>query len=364
MADPNALLHDPRRRNLAVLAIVAVAMVGFAALALWHQASLVAPKYTPHRFFPGLAEHNRAVARIHIDSKAHGSFDIAFKPSVGWVLPGRRDYPADVNTVRETIIGMGSLETVAPKTGRADWLHYLDLVAPSKGGKGTEITLLDENNKVMASLIAGKTKDIGDPGGATGLFVRKPGSNRSWLVRSVFTPKPDPNDWLNKDIIDIDRARIAEADVSPPDGPTYVVRRAKAGDADFKLADMPKGRELAYPSAPDGVAAALTDFTFDNVAPAIGFDFSDAAELVTKTFDGLTVTARIIKKAGDYWLTLSAEAEPGKKDAQAEARAIDRHAAGWAFQIPAYKGAQFTTSRESLLKPKGSKPAKGHGKKK
>ncbi len=55
MADPNAFLHDPRRRNLAILAVVAAIMVVLAALALLHQASLVAPKYTPRAFFPDLA---------------------------------------------------------------------------------------------------------------------------------------------------------------------------------------------------------------------------------------------------------------------------------------------------------------------
>ncbi len=362
MADPNAFLHDPRRRNLAVLAVVAVAMVALAALALWHQASLVAPKNTPHTFFPDLASHNRQVARIQIDSKKYGPVDIAFKPSTGWVLPSQHDYPADFAQVRKTVVGMSGLETVRPQTDRKDWLHYLDLDAPGKGGKGTRITLLNDKGQVLASMIAGKTKDIGDPGGATGLFVRKIGSDQSWLVRSVFTPAPDPKDWMNKDVVGIDRARIQEADVFPPQGPSYVIRRDKPSDSDFQIVNMPKGRETAYPSAPDGVAASLVGFTFDQVAPAHTVDFSNAARLVTKTFDGLTVTADIVKKGEVYWARLSAEAAAGKDDAKAEARKINKAAGGWIFQIPAYKGAQFTTSLANLLKPLDSKPKKSSGK--
>ena len=364
MADPNAFLHDPRlhdprRRNLAILVAAAIVMTVLAVLALWHQAELVAPKYTAHTFFPGLAGENRAIARMHIESKAHGGFDVVFKPTVGWVLPGSHDYPADPGQVRLTIVGMAGLETIAPKTGRPDWLHYLDLVAPDKGGKGVAITLYNENGKAVASLIAGKTKDIGDPGGATGLFVRKPGSKQSWLVRSVFEPKPDPADWLNKDVIDIDSARIAETRVAPRGGHSYIVRRAKPSDADFELVNIPSGRELAYPSAPDGVADSLADFSFDKVAPATGFDFSDGTELVTKTFDGLIVTARVVQKDTNYWVALSATAEPGKKDAQTEARTINRNASGWAFEVPAYKGALFTTARDSLLKaPEAKKSPK------
>jgi hypothetical protein len=362
MADPNVVLRDPRRRGLVLLGAAAAIAIVLAALSLWHQASLVAPKYVPESFFSNLMARERGVARIHIESHKYGAFDIDFKPSSGWVLPGEHDYPADFALVHTTLVGMAGLETIAPKTSRADWLHYLDLGTPSKNGHGTLISLLDEHGKVIASLIAGKTKDIGEPGGATGLFVRKPDSNQSWLVRSVFTPKPDPNDWLNKDVIGVDRARIREAVVTPSSGPAYTVRRDKPSDSDFTLAEMPKGRTLSYNSAPDGVAAAIVGFTFDKVAPASRFDFTHASRLVTRTFDGLVVTAHVIKMGDDYWATLSAEAKPDKTAIRDEAHKINKRASGWAFRIPSYKGAQFMTARDSLLKPVETKRKKARRK--
>lgn len=351
MADPNAFLHDPRRRNLAILAGVAAIMVVLAVLSLMHQAALVAPKYTPRPVFPNLAHQSRQVARIHIESKKYGAVDVAFKPSTGWVLPNLHDYPAEYATVHKTLVAMAGLETIAPETARASWLHYLHLDAPDKGGDGTKIVLLNEKGTVIAQMIAGKTRDIGEPGGATGLFVRKPGSNQSWLVRSVFVPSANPKDWMNKDVVGVVRARIQEADVSPMTGPSYVVQRDKPSDADFKLVPMPKGRELSYASAPDGVAASLVDFTFDSVSPAKDFDFAHGAQLVTKTFDGLEVTTAVVKKGTAYWAQLSAKAlKPAAKD---EARKINKAADGWAFQIPAYKGSQFTTTLDQLLKPRG-----------
>lgn len=350
MADPNAFLHDPRRRNLAVLAGVAALMVVLAVLALMHQASLVAPKYTPRAFFPGLAQKSRMVARIHIESKKYGAVDIAFKPSTGWVLPSQHDYPANYATVRKTLVSMAGMKTISPETARPSWLHYLHLDAPDKGGKGIKVVLLNEKSQVIAQMIFGKTRDIGEPGGASGLFVRKPGSNQSWLVRSVFVPSAKPKDWMNKNVVDIDRSRIEEADVSPLEGPSYVVRRDKPSDADFRIVHMPKGRALSYPGAPDGVAAALVDFSFDTVAPAGNFDFAHGGKLVTKTFDGLEVSTRIVEKDGKYWVHLTATAlKPGAKK---EAGKINKAARDWAFQVPAYKGSQFLSSRESLLKPR------------
>ncbi len=347
--DIAAILHDRRRRNLAVLAAAAVISAVLAILALAHQAAMLTPQQDEQTFFPDLPGKVREIARIHVVSNK-GAFDVAFRPEKGWVLPDKNDYPANFEQVRQTIIGMAALQTIQRKTARADWLHYVHLRAPPKGD-GVEIALEDEHGKTLAALIAGKGEDIGDAS-AHGLYVRHVGDTQSWLVRSVFEPKADPADWMDKDVVDVDAARIQEADVDPADGPSYEVRRNQPSDSDFTLSPIPKGREIAFPTGPDGVATALTNFTFDDVAPARDFDFVDATRVVTRTFDGLVVTVHVIQKGNDYWAAVSAEAVPGKEDAAAEARKIDGKVTGWAYKLPAYKGEQFMTSLESLLKPR------------
>jgi hypothetical protein len=359
MIDAKTLLRDPRRRNLAILAGVALVMVVLAALALLRQASEVAPRETAEPFFPGLAHEANQIAHIRVQARK-GALDIVFKPDKGWVVASHDDYPASFEQVRATVVGMAALLALEPKTAREDWLPYLNLVSPLHGGNGTLITLMDDKGAILASLIAGKTTDIGDPSGAIGLFVRHPDDPQSWLARSVFEPKSEPSDWLDKHVMEIDRSRIAETDIDPLAGPSYVVRRDKPSDADFKLTALPKGRALSYDSAPDGVAAAVVDFSFDDVKPARSFDFSDPAHMarvVTRTFDGLTVTVNVIQQGADYWATVSADGS--SPDAKKEARDIDAHATGWAYKLPAFKGQQFNTTLDSLLKPLGgAAPAK------
>jgi len=355
MADLKTLLHDPRRRNLAILGAVAIASVLLAVLALGLQQRETAPRYKVESFFPNLASRERAIARIHIASNK-GSFDVVFKPYRGWVLPSRNDYPASFDRVNETVVGLAGLETIEPKTARADWLRAIGLDAPPRGS-GMAIALLDEKGEPLASLIAGKTEDIGDPSGAIGLFVRKPDSNQSWLVRSVLELKGDPSDWIDKTVMDVDRARIQETDVDPAGSASFEVRREKPGDADFALLDLPKGRELSDPTAPDGIAAAISGFSFDDVRPAKELDFGDAARVITKTFDGLSVTVQIAMQGRDFWATVSAESEPGKPDAAKEARDINSHANGWAYKLSASQAQLFMTTQDSLLKPLGT-PAK------
>ena len=351
MADTHAITQDPRRRNLLVLAGIALVMVVFAVFALVRQSQEVAPHYQPHSFLPGLASEVRDVAHIRLVSKS-GTVDVQFKPDKGWVVTTHNDYPASFEHVRETLVGLAALETIEPKTARADWLHYLDLDPPPKG-EGVAITLQDGQGRTLASIVTGKNVEIGDASGAVGLFVRQADSDQSWLVRSVYQPKADVKEWLDKQVVDVDLARIQEVDVNPADGPSYEIRRDKPNVADLNLVDIPKGREIAYPGVTDGVAGAVTGFTFDDVQPAKNFDFSDGAHvarIVTHTFDGLTVTVNTIQKGQDYWATVSAEGASGKPQAQKQARTIDSHTSGWAYKLPPYKGHQFMTTLESLLK--------------
>jgi hypothetical protein len=360
MANTFALAQDPRQRNLAVLAVVAATMVVLAVLALIHQSRQVAPQYTPRSFLPGFASQVRDAAHIRLESKT-AAVDVVFKPDRGWIVASHDDFPASFEKVRETLVGLAALQTIEPKTARADWLHYLDLTAPPKGD-GIEITVQDGRGRVLASVITGKNEDIGDPSGAVGLFVRRSDTKQSWLVRSVFTPKTSSSDWLDKQVIDVDSTKVQDADVDPQNGTSYELRRNKPAD-DLKLVNLPKGREISYPGAADGIVGTVSNFTFDDVKPARAFDFSDghATRLVARTFDGLVVTVQAVKQGQDVWATVSADAVPGKAGAQRQARVIDSRASGWAYKLPSYKGQQVMTTLESLLKPlpeKSATPAK------
>lgn len=351
---------DRRRRNLGILAGIAALMVVLAGLALWNEEREVAPHYQPHTFFPHLASRVAQVSHLRIVSKK-GTIDVVFRPERGWVVQSAGNYPASFEQVRQTVIGMATLLALEPKTARPDWLHYLDLDAPPHGA-GIEVSLMNDKGEALAAVITGKSEDIGDQSEATGLFVREPGSNQSWLARSVFEPKNNPGDWLGKQVLSVDRARIEQVDVEPANGPAYEVRRNKPTDEDFSLINPPKGREIAYAGAPDGVGAAIVGFTFDDVQPAKEFDFSDQGHptrLITRTFDGLTISVQTIQKGPDYWAAIAAEGDPGKPLAQKEARNIASQTTGWAYKLPPFKGQLFMTSLESLLKPPaGQQPNK------
>src|SRR5277367_5625717 len=155
----NSPLADPRRRNLAILAGIAVVTVLFAVLGVFHQESYSKRPDRPEHFFPDLLAHGgRQIAHIRIRSK-QGLVDVVFKPEKTWVVTNKDDYPASFEQVRATVVALANLTALEKKTARADWYPYVDLVAPEQGGNGKEITILDDKGAVMASIITGKSVD-------------------------------------------------------------------------------------------------------------------------------------------------------------------------------------------------------------
>lgn len=351
------VMSDPRRRRLGILGAVAAFLVIWAIFALWQQNSQVPAQYAPTPMFPELAHHAREAARIHIVAKS-GSFDVVDKPSKGWVISSRGDFPASFEQVNRTVIGLANMETLEPRTARPDWLHFLGLDSPPKGD-GVLISVYDTEGSALASIIAGKSEAIGDRNGANGLFVRKPDSTQSWLARSTLEPNSDVTAWYEKNLLDIDHGRIAQTEIAPPGAPAYTVRRDKPSDTDFKVVNLPAGQKLPFPSAADSVGTAIAGLTFDDVKPAKQFDFSKGWRVVTQTFDGLTVTLQLIKQGQDTWTMISAQ---GTGKAAREAQAISARTSGWAYKLPQFKANQLMTTLDAMLKPPAApQPPAGSG---
>jgi len=345
--------HDPHRRTLAVLGAAALLFVLLAIAALWQRASELAPKYELTPMFAGLDVND--VAALRIQSRA-GTFNVRRDRAHGWTIPEKAGFPADAAQVRATILGVTSLQAVEPKTANPEWHGQLGLVAPDKGGDATAITLMDSAGKPLAAVLVGHGADVADAMGRGAIYVRKAGDNQTWLARGYLMAKPALADWLDKRVVSVGRERIQSVDVAPPAGTAYMASRARKDVPDFTIAPLPAGRSLAYESAADIPASALVGFAFEDAQPIGNFDFSHlAAQHVTKTFDGLVVSVRIIDKAGAHWASVTAQATAPA--AQAEATAINGRANGWAFKLPDYKYTMFAAALETMLKPLGPPPA-------
>jgi hypothetical protein len=350
MADVTAgLSADPKKRNLAILGGATLLFVLLAVFAVWQQSMSLAPKFDQRPFFPGLTDQLNQLGEVAITSKT-GTTHIKLQQGK-WVVVERNNYPADLGPLRTVAVGMGDLTMLEPKTGRADWLNYLGLGDPAKGGDAVDVKLSDATGKALAEVLVGKSQGAADDLGRTQLYVRKPNENTSWLARGNLQPKPNAADWLDKNVITVARDRLKGATITPPAGPAYTLARDSKDQQDFKLLDMPAGRSLSFEGSPDGVASAALGFMFDDVAKADQFDFSKAPQSVTHTFDGLDVTVKIATKGQEHWATISAAAT--NPMVQAEADALNAKVGGWAYKLPEMKMEQIVATRETLLRPPG-----------
>ena len=346
MAAAFALGSDKRRRNLTILGGITAFAVLLAIVAVFQRSSELAQKFEPRPFFPGLTTTVNNLGELAIVSKT-GTVHVKLVNDK-WTVVERNNFPADFMQLRAAGSGLADLQILEPKTARADWLEYLGLSAPPMGD-AVQMTMTDKDGKVLADILIGHAQGAPDALGRNTLYVRKPNENQTWLARGYLTTKADVSDWLEKGVIVIARDRIKGATVTPVTGPAYTMVRDSKEQPDFKVLDLPKGRELAFDGSPDGVAGAISGFTFDDVAKADGFDFSKVAQHVTNTFDGLNITVKIAVKDSASWASVSAA---GTNDmTKMEADKINANVNGWAFKLSPMLAQQFTSPRETLLKP-------------
>jgi hypothetical protein len=353
MSDSIATIRNPKRRQMTILLGASAVAIALAAAAVFQQSTSTAPQFQQHPFFPGLADRLPQLGEIAITNKS-GAFHVRLQQGK-WVIPERGGFPADPGQVRSTALGLADLTVLEPKTGRADWLSYVGLVAPDKGGDAVDVKISDGAGKPIGELLLGHTEGAADPLGRNTLYVRHPDETQSWLARGSLTLKPNVTDWLDRNVLNIDRDRIKGASVTPEKGQSYNLARDSKDQPDFKLLDMPAGRSLSFDGSPDGVAGAIASFTFDDVAKADQFDFTKAPQSVEHSFDGLDLTVKIATKGVEHWATVTAAAADPK--VQAEAAKINASLGGWAFKLPDDKVQQFISDRETLLKPLDTKPA-------
>jgi hypothetical protein len=347
MAAVMALGQDRRRRNLTILGGVTILFLLLAVVAVLQRAGELAPKFDPRAFFPGLPQTVNNLGEVTVVSKTGGTIHVKLMND-NWVVEERNNFPADQAQMRATAVGIADLQILEPKTARADWLGFLGLTPPPDG-EAVRVTLTDTSGKMLADLLLGHAQGNPDDLGRSTLYVKKPDDAQSWLARGYLTPKPNISDWLNKGIVDIARDRVKGAVVTPATGPGYTLSRDTKDAQDFKLLDLPRGRELAFEGSPDGVAGAIVGFQFDDVAKADPADYAKAPQSVFNTFDGLAITVKIATKGMDHWATVSASAS--NPMAQDEAMKLNAAVNGWAFKLPESKVLQILAARETLLKP-------------
>lgn len=396
--------------GLVVAAIVALAL----AIAVGHfnQPARSGDAAASDYLVPGLRDHVNDVGKIVVKGAGDKTLATLERGDKGWTLAEKGRYAVDSGKLRDLLLKLADARLVEQKTANKDKYAALgvqDVADASAKGVLVELSGLAQPVGVI----------IGDANPHGGSYVRRAGDAQSWLTTATLSVDKEPANWLHKDIAAIPSSRIASVTLTHADGSTVKIAKAAESDANFTLADVPKGREAGDAFTINGIAGALDGLRFDDVLPAKDAA-PDANPLKARfeTFDGIVVDVTAWEYGGKHRATFvasldAAQADKGIAAAQAKVKAeyekavadaksdadkkdgekkdgekkddvpikplaetdpakdhdnrraeLDKQIAdlnarfdGWTFVLPAYKYANLDKSMADLLKPVESKAA-------
>jgi len=380
--------------GLAVAALFAIVIAIVVNHANRPQSEVGGEKETAY-LVPALKDHVNDVDKVVITGAESKPVATLTRGANGWSIAEKNGFAADTGKLREFLLKLADAKLVEQKTSSKEKYAALGVEdVADKDAKSVEIELggLQKPVKVI----------IGNANQHGGTFVRRAGEAESWLASGSFSVDKKTDSWLRKDLTDIAATRIASIDITRPDGKTVRLAKAAEGDANFKLADVPKGREAGSDYAINGPASTLGGLRFDDALPA-----KDAppAEKPLKarfaTFDGLIVDVTAWDKDGKDYAQFSASedektasahvdatlakaksdeatkpadakaetsaADPAKeRDAKLaalkkEADDLNARFKDWTFVLPAYKYAAINKAPDDFLKPLEDKNAAKKG---
>jgi hypothetical protein len=302
-------------RKLAIL--VAVAVV--ALIAAWYINSSNAPQTgvsaQAQPVLPELHDHVNDVNAITLTGAGDKVLVTLKRGTDGWSVAEKSNYPADLAKIREFLIKLDQATLTEAKTSNPKLYGELG-VDDVKDAKATGVLVTLGGLAKPLSIIIGNYNGAG--GGGT--FVRRTGDAQSWLAGGNLTATKTMADWEQRALADIPSTRLRAVTLTNPDGKTLKVYKDAPGDANFKVADVPKGREAASEFVANELGSVLSGLNADEVFPAKDMAPPDKAwKDESVAFDGLAVSATGWEKGGKDYVQFAARLDEAAANAQIDA---------------------------------------------
>ncbi len=305
--------------SLAILFVITVVMVVLMVLTIQRPSNT---NDDEGLLLPGLLEQLGDIDSIQIKSN-QDEFTV-YKQGERWLIKERWNFPADFSLVKRALVDLSEAKILERKTADPEQYAMLSVDGTDEGGESVLITMLKGDTEV-SSLLLGRERELGQTSGARQFYVRRPNETQSWLAEGYLNINPLMLNWIQSEVINIARERIAKVDIIQPSGSwasiINVGKKDKFGipgnhdDAIFKY------KQLGY-----DIAGSLFQLRMEDVLPVSDFS-RGGAEVVTAeffTFDGLKLVTKTSFNADDGFYYSILHAESGKqKDAPADIQQLN-----------------------------------------
>lgn len=355
-------------KKLIILIAVAIAAIG---LGIWVSSDRSSQdEASTAALYPDLKKtiNDATAVRIYTAGDKQ-AVEIARKES-SWVVSERHGYPADDAKVRKLLLGLANAKLREEKTSNPEnyaSLNVEDVSTEEASGIRIEVAGVQPSINLI----------VGKPGSSLDTqYVRKVGEKQSWLVDTDIDSTAVAQDWLRKTLLEIPADRIQSVTIQAKGAKPYSAAKSAKADADFSVTGLPKGKQLASPSAANTLATALTGVALSDVQPAAQFEGTPDVTATYQTFDGLVLEVKGWSKEDKRYLagearfdaaladrfkvpseTAPTQADENKSEAASagtakadepakaaaapnvaeEVKTLNERLSGWVFEIPEYK---------------------------
>lgn len=302
-------------KKLAILVVVAVV----ALIAAWYINTANAPQTgvsaQAQPVLPELHEHVNDVNAITLTGAGDKVLATLKRGTDGWSIAEKSGYPADLAKVRAFLIKLDQATLTEAKTSNPK--RYGELgVDDVKDAKATGVLVTLGGLAKPLSIIIGNYNGAG--GGGT--FVRRRGEAQTWLAGGNLTVTKNMADWEQRALADIASSRLRAVTLTNPEGKTLKIYKDAQGDANFKVADVPKGREVASEFVANELGSVLSGLNADEVFPAKDMPPPGKAwKDEYAAFDGLVIDATGWEQGGKDYAQFSARLDDAAANAFIEA---------------------------------------------
>ena len=328
---------------------------------------------TDRRILPDLSVNE--ISKVKVQT-ASNSVTLEKKNQI-WSVAERNNYPADFQKIRNLIKTLWELKAAQEMQIGPSQFPRLKVVAPGQGeNSGTEIQLLDAQDKVLGSLIVGKSTAQGKDVGPGGRFIFNPATkDRVYLVSERFT-YIDPlivGLWLDQTFIQPDRLKEINQN-SQANNPGWKISREN-NTAPWSLEKAAPNEKLdpAFEGSLETFTLSFQD-VLSGSTPSNQTGFQDPFQIELKTFDGFDYSIILgkedpkkaryfqVKVSANFPTTRTPEPNETPEQKQKKDEEFDHKVASlkerfekekrfeqWIYLVPAYNVESILKRRDEIV---------------
>jgi len=349
-------------KKLALLGIAAVILAGAAILQnRLAQRSGSTDMFQSSPLIQGLALD--AIAGITITSEKGAVTTTLKKTGSGFVVADKDGYPADIRKINTLLNNCLDIRTTERIT--SDPANHADLgVTDATARYG--VRFLDADGKEITGVLISENQSD-----SREAYARLTTNHDTYLIQSPPWLTTTAMEYVNKTIVEADRAKVRKVMVKSPAG-QYQLTASEAGGA-VTLENMPDGKQFKATTY-QSVFGAAGSLEFDDVMAAentpqgLVFDRNFSCQM-----DDATVYEVALAQQGDKtYVKVSADftdKTPVEKERRVESeeelkakeskllasdavKAFNARHKGWVYQIASTKAANLTQPLDALLEEK------------